>query len=172
MDKISFTGIKNVSHFAERFRDYNDVIAEENWLNAELTCRDLHRFQRAMKRSNLHKKDYTNPLKDNFLHINTYSITDEEAIAINDNLLEVNDETLPMFTELARITRKIFNKKDSKFVCDEKYLDSDCFNKAIFIDKEIDDLTSTQLHMPENAKNGAKKINNVIQRIMERYFKE
>lgn len=172
MDKISFTGIKNVSFFTERFRNYNDVFTEESWFNAELTGKDLHRFQRALKRSNLHKKDYTNPLKDNFLNINTYSLPNEAAIAINNNLLEVNDETLPMFTELARITRKIFNKKDSKFVCDEKYLDSDCFNKVLFIDKKIDDLTSTQFHMPENAKNGAKKINNVIQKIMERYFQE
>ena len=125
-----------------------------------------------MKRSNMDKSNYTNPVRDNFININTYSIPNEDAIAINNNLLEVNDDTLPMFTELARITRKIFNKKNSKFVCDEKYLDSDCFNKAIFIDKEIDDLTSTQLHMPENAKNGAKKINNVIQKIMERYFQE
>ena len=125
-----------------------------------------------MKRSNMDKRNYTNPVRDNFININTYSIPNEDAIAINNNLLEVNDDTLPMFTELARITRKIFNKKNSKFVCDEKYLDSDCFNKAIFIDKEIDDLTSTQLHMPENAKDGAKKINNVIQRVMERYFSE
>lgn len=172
MDKISFTGIKNVSFFTERFRNYNDVFTEERWLSAELTGRDLHKFQRAMKRSNMDKSNYTNPVRDNFININTYSIPNEDAIAINNNLLEVNDDTLPMFTELARITRKIFNKKDSKFVCDEKYLDSDCFNKALFIDKEIDDLTSTQLHMPENAKNGAKKINNVIQKIMERYFQE
>lgn len=172
MDKISFTGIKNVSHFAERFKSCEDFFTEESWLNAELTGKDLHRFQRAMKRSNLDKKDYINPLKDNFLNVNTYSMPDEAAIAVNNNLLEVNDETLPVFTELARITRKIFNKKDSKFVCDDKYLNSDYFNKSLFIDKEIDDLTSTEFHMPENAKNGAKKINNVIQRIMERYFQE
>ena len=28
MDKISFTGIKNVSHFAESFLNYNDVFFE------------------------------------------------------------------------------------------------------------------------------------------------
>lgn len=172
MDKISFTGIKNVSHFAESFLNYNDVYTEERWLSAELTGRDLHKLQRAMKRSNLPKNCYTNPVRDNFLNINTYSIPDEDAIAINNTLLEVNDSTLPMFTELARITRKIFNKRDSKFVCDEKYLDSDCFNKSLFMDKTIDDLTSTELHMPSNVKDGAKKINNLIQRVMERYFSE
>ena len=89
MDKISFTGIKNVSFFTERFRNYNDVFTEESWFNAELTGKDLHRFQRAIKRSNLHKKDYTNPLKDNFLNINTYSLPNEAAIAINNNLTYV-----------------------------------------------------------------------------------
>lgn len=172
MDKISFTGMKNISHYVERFRNYNDSINEERWLSVELTGRDLHRFQRAMKRSNLDKKYYTNPIKDNFLNINTYSVSNEDAIAINNNLLEVNDETLPMFTELARITRKVFNKKDSKFVCDDKYLNSDCFNKALFMDKEVDDLTSLQFHQYNNVKKGAKSINNVIQRIMERYFTE
>lgn len=172
MDKISFTGIKNVSHFAESFLNYNDIQTEERWLSAELTGRDLHKLQRAMKRSNLAKNCYTNPVRNNFLNINTYSIPDEDAIAINNNLLEVKDETLPMFTELARITRKIFNKKDSKFVCDDKYLDSDCFNKALFMDKKIDDLTSTKFHMASNVKDGAKKINNIIQRVMERYFSE
>lgn len=172
MDKISFTGIKNVSHFAESFLNYNDIPTEERWLSVELTGRDLHKFKRAMKRSNLPKNCYTNPVRDNFLNINTYSIPDEDAIAINNNLLEVNDDTLPMFTELARITRKIFNKKDSKFVCDEKYLESDCFNKALFMDKTIDDLTSTELHMPNNVKDGARNINNFIQRVMERYFSE
>ena len=112
MDKISFTGIKNVSHFAESFLNYNDVFTEERWLSAELTGRDLHKFQRAMKRSNMDKSNYTNPVRDNFININTYSIPNEDAIAINNNLLEVNDDTLPMFTELARITRKIFNKKN------------------------------------------------------------
>lgn len=172
MDKISFTGIKNVSHFAESFLNYNDIPTEERWLSVELTGRDLHKLQRAMKRSNLPKNCYINPVRANFLNINTYSIPDEDAIAINNNLLEVCDETLPMFTELARITRKIFNKKDSKFVCDEKYLNSDCFNKAIFMDKEVDDFTSSEFHAPYNVKDGAKKINNLLQRIMEKYFSE
>lgn len=172
MDKISFTGIKNMSHFVEKFKGCNDFFTEESWLSVELTCRDLHKFRRAMKRSNLDKRYYTNPIKDNFLNINTYSVSNEDAIAINNNLLEVNDETLPMFTELARITKKIFNKKDSKFVCDEKYLNSDCFNRTLFLDKKIDDLISTKFHMPTNVKKGAKNINNVIQRIMERYFTE
>ena len=163
MDKISFTGIKNVSHFAERFNSgANNVPAEERWLSVELTCRDLHRFQRAIKRSNLAKKNYTNPIRDNFLNLNIYSIPNTDVIMLNNNLLEVNDETLPMLTELARITRKIFNKKDSKFVCDEKYLNSDCFNKALLMDTTVDDLASTEFHMPENVKDGAKKINNIL----------
>ena len=70
MDKISFTGIKNVSHFAESFLNYNDVFTEERWLSAELTGRDLHKFQRAMKRSNMDKRNYTNPVRDNFININ------------------------------------------------------------------------------------------------------
>lgn len=77
-----------------------------------------------------------------------------------------------MFTELARITRKIAAKKDTKFVCDDKYLDSKAFNSALLMDKEFDDLTSTQFHMPDYVKNGAAEINKLIQRVMEKYFNQ
>ena len=118
------------------------------------------------------KRWYTNPVQDNFLNINTYSIPSEDAIAINNNLLEVTDETLPMFTELARLTRKIIKKEKSEFICDEKYENSKAFNTALLMDKEFDDLTSTQFHMPEKVKKGAAEINKVIQRIMEKYFNQ
>lgn len=172
MDKVTFTGIKNISYCMDRSRDFNDVLTKERWLNIELTGHDLHKFRHVLKKSGLSKRDYTHPIQDNFLNINTYSIPNEDAIAINNNLLEVNDETLPMFTELAKVTKKIFNKKDSKFVCDEKYLDSDSFNKGLLMDKSLDDLTSTQFHMPEHVREGAKSINGVIQRVMEKYFRE
>ena len=94
MDKISFTGIKNISYCFDKARDFNDVITKERWLNVELSGRDLHKFRKAFKKSNLDKRWYTNPIQDNFLNINTYSTPSEDAIAINNNLLEVNDETL------------------------------------------------------------------------------
>lgn len=172
MNNISFTGIKNMSYCFDKARDFNDVITKERWLNVELSGRDLHKFRKAFKKSNLDKRWYTNPIQDNFLNINTYSTPSEDAIAINNNLLEVNDETLPMFTELARLTRKILNKENRELICDEKYLNSKSFNTALFMDKEFDDLTSTRFHMPDYIKKGAKSINNVIQRIMEKYLNE
>lgn len=172
MDKISFTGVKNMSYCLDKARDLNDVITKERWLNVELSGRDLHKFRKAFKKSNLAKRWYTNPVQDNFLNINTYSIPSEDAIAINNNLLEVTDETLPMFTELARLTRKIIKKEKSEFICDEKYMNSRAFNTALLMDKEFDDLTSTQFHMPEKVKKGAAEINKVIQRIMEKYFNQ
>lgn len=172
MDKIAFTGIKNMSYCLDKARDLNDVATKERWLSAEFTGHDLHRLRRAFKRSNLDKTNYTNPIQENFLNINTYSTPSEDAIAINNNLLEASDETLPMFTELARITRKIAAKKDTKFVCGDKYLDSKAFNSALLMDKEFDDLTSTQFHMPDYVKNGAAEINKLIQRVMEKYFNQ
>lgn len=172
MDKISFTGVKNMSYCLDKARDLNDVITKERWLNVELSGRDLHKFRKAFKKSNLAKRWYTNPVQDNFLNINTYSIPSEDAIAINNNLLEVTDETLPMFTELARLTRKIIKKEKSEFICDETYMNSKAFNTALLMDKEFDDLTSTQFHMPEKVKKGAAEINKVIQRIMEKYFNQ
>ena len=56
-----------------------------------------------------------------------------------------------------------------RFLC---YLNSKSFNTALFMDKEFDDLTSTRFHMPDYIKKGAKSINNVIQRIMEKYLNE
>ena len=40
MDKISFTGIKNISYCFDKARDFNDVITKERWLNVELSGRD------------------------------------------------------------------------------------------------------------------------------------
>lgn len=172
MDKIAFTSIKNMSYCLDKARDLNDVVTKERWLNVELSGRDLHKFKKAFKQSNLDKSSYKNPVQNNFLNINTYSIPSEDAIAINNNLLEASDETLPMFTELARLTRKITKKESSKFVCDENYINSKAFNTGLLMDKEFDDLTSTQFHMPDYVKNGAAEINKVIQRVMEKYFNQ
>mgnify|MGYP000841084437 CR=1 FL=1 len=61
MDKIAFTGIKNMSYCLDKARDLNDVATKERWLSAEFTGHDLHRLRRAFKRSNLDKTNYTNP---------------------------------------------------------------------------------------------------------------
>ena len=167
---VSFNGIKNMSYCLDSCLDLNDVLIKERWLNIELSGRDLHKFRSAFKRSNLDKKYYTNPIQDNFLNVNTYSIPNEDAIAINNNLLEVTDKTLPMFTELARLTRKILKKDSAKFTFDKNYLNYKKFNTALLMDKELDNLTSAYLHRPDKIKKGAKNINSVIQRIMERYF--
>lgn len=51
-------------------------------------------------------------------------------------------------------------------------MDSKAFNSALLMDKEFDDLTSTQFHMPDYVKNGAAEINKLIQRVMEKYFNQ
>lgn len=171
-NNISFSGIKNMSYNFDRTIDLSDRVIRERWLSVELTGHDLHKFRRAFKRSKLDKKDYTNPIQKNFLNINTFSIPDENCIAINNNILEVNDDTLPMFTEIARITRKIMKKDERDFIVDKSYLNSKAFNKALLMDMEVDDLIANKFHMPESVKKGTKSINAVIQRIMERYFAE
>lgn len=171
-NNISFSGIKNMSYNFDKTIDLSDRVTRERWLSVELTGHDLHKFKRALKRSRLDKKDYANPIQKNFLNINTFSLPSEDCIAINNSILEVNDDTLPMYTEIARITRKILKKKKSDFIVDENYLNSKAFNKALLMDVEVDDLIATKLHMPESVKKGTKNINVIIQRIMERYFAE
>ena len=96
----------------------------------------------------------------------------EDCILIYNNILEVNDETLPMFTELARLMRKISDKDEKEFVVDKSYLYSKLFNTSIFMDNEIDNYSAAKMHNAFKVKKGAKAINKLIQRIMERYFAE
>ena len=168
-NRINFTGLKNMSYGKEIAN-----ATKERWLNVELSGYDLHKFKRALKRSNLDKKLYTNPIKSGFLNINTYSIPNDDAIAINNNLLEVDDTTLPMFTELARITGKIIRTKESKFTFDQYYFNSDICRTALLMDpgNPMNNETLVRTHVNKRVKAGAKSINTIIQRIMKRYFSE
>lgn len=170
MDNISFSGIKNMGYISGKIAENNEFIGVERFMNISLTGKDLHKFRSALKRSHLSKQDYIHPIQNNALNLNTFSNSNEDFIILNYNMLEVNDKNLPMFTELARITRKIKNKKDSNFLIERKFLKKTTFVKPLLIGKH-DNLPS-RMYEPFLIKNGADKINKVIQRIMEKYFVE
>lgn len=172
MDKISFTGLKNMCYAVERFRDTEDIVSYERWMNVALTGKDLHTFRMALRKSGLPKRIYTNPVQKNFLNINTFSTKTEDCIAVNDALLQADDSTLPMFSALAKITRKISRKNENEFMLEKQYINSKKYNNSLIIDKEFSNEYCEQFHNPSYVKKGAEKINKAIQRIMERYFSQ
>lgn len=172
MDKISFNGLKNMSYAAEKYVSPENIVSYERWMNMALTGNDLHKFRRALSKSKMPKNVYINPLQKNFLNINTFSTKTEDCIAVNDEILEVNDTTLPMFTELARLTRKIRKKDENEFLLEKSYLNSKKYNTSLIMNLELCNEYSDEFHNPSEVKKGALKINKVIQRIMEKYFKD
>lgn len=169
-ENISFGGVKNMSYFSKRALDADCKPVRERWMNIEVTGKDLHRLRRALKRGDISKNRFQNPFRDNYININTYSTIRDESIAINNEMLIPSKETMPLFTEIARLTRKIRDRAYKNFYVDKEYLESYDFTHCLKLGDKMDYQESLMVHDAYKVKSGASYINKVVQRIMEKYF--
>lgn len=174
----------------EEFDDeYFEEKEQEHFINIELTDdvfgNDLTEYKNIIKTTDL--KNYTNPINPNFLNImmskdevktNLEKITDYQFwINDSENEFVVNDQNLKMLSFIAKILRRISNTPDEKFVVNQDYLNNDDAKDSVILGEDLKetygeyyDDAKLQIHDPEHIKNGAKKMNNILQEVMMDYF--
>ena len=162
---------------------------EGHTLNIELTDdfngKHLSEFKKALKNSNLPYADYVNPINSKFLNIYlTDDIIEDDDGKFKDNVLYINDlevelkdKTLPIFSYIAKLISEIAHKPKQEFVVNKDYFDSDDAKEGIVFGDNMEDIykedyleVMEDINDPQNVKNGAKKMNNVIMEFMNKYF--
>lgn len=97
VDNINFTGFKNPHYYRK---------AGQNFLYAELTGQDLHKFRRSVRKAAFDKGTYDNKLKNNICILNSQN----GVLYINNIPVEEIDESLPLFDFAAKMTRRMAKK--------------------------------------------------------------
>jgi len=185
---INFTGIKNIGAVEVIIPSNNcDMSILSMQLTDDEQGNDLEKFKKSFyKNQNLN--DYLTAY-DGALSINVSTNVKKEedylpnkyTFYVNGTELEVNDDNLPVFSYLAKLTGKIANKKDSEMGGDVNYIKSPNFLKGTSLgyffkqyfysntNINIPD-TLDQLFNPNLARYRAKMINNAINETMIDYL--
>ena len=129
MDGITFTGIKNIGAcgFSKTIPKSPYAIVK-NSLIAQLTDdykgKDLSAFEDVIRECNAKRWYRSFPEDNRIIHIMTEYKTDLSKeienpvprLFLNYNQVPVNRETLPLFSFIAKLTRRISNMNDDEFV--------------------------------------------------------
>lgn len=172
---ISFTGIRNTSYAVDRNNWTKKV--EARYLNTQLTDdkygNDLTEYKALISKN----KYFQNPFYSNFINIAAYNNYGTHVFQLNGKTIPETDEYIPLFSFVAKLTKKISEIPEKDYINDIGYLKSDFADKALLLDKSLskelgiplDDFFD-KMHDPKNIKKCSKNINNSIQECMFSYF--
>lgn len=175
---VSFTGIKNASAVLIQNSSGN---RDENYIvNAQLTDdengKELTEFKKLINR---YGEELENPFMKNFIHISTISETPNspKTLIVNGKPIFERDDNLPIFSFIAKITKKIYNMKDNDLKIDANYMKSYYADEALLFGNKMSTLLNknapdclAEFHHPTPIKGISELINNQIQDMMNKYF--
>lgn len=185
MDKINninFTGISNIG-FAQFRREPGAKHALSSSLSMvlrdDLKGSDLSEFKSVLKKiTNSPNEYYFDKSKPNVLNLECYRDRNDSLVMLNGNVLEVENKTMPLFTYLAKLTRKILNMPEKDIVVNKDYVTYEAPKNLVYggeikfgnisDDEKFQKLIS--LFDKDSAKNGAKFVNDFVQNLMNRFF--
>lgn len=184
MDKISFTGFKNLSYAKDLYGGASPNCVVQRFLNVELTNdvagQDLTKLRSLIgKYKKEHNIDLTNPLNPDFVNIFYFNakMLGKKAFSFNGIVLPKNRVTLPIYDFIANITDRISKTPGDLLPVEDTYIKSKEVPYALLIKEHImthiDDVINTtyqDFHNPEFAKKGALSINKGIHSSMMKYF--
>lgn len=172
---ISFNGIRNTSYVVDK----NDTTGrtEVRYLNTQLTNdkygNDLTEYKNLINNN----KAFQNPYYSNFINIAAINKHGYNVIQLNGKNIPETDEYLPLFSFIARLTKKISEIPENDYINDIRYLKSDYADKALLLDKKLSDELDMPLddffdkmHEPEKIKKCAKNITKNVVNCMLSYF--
>ena len=192
-NKINFTGLKNIGacavkagHIGGQFEKCNMHLLVQ--LTDDFNGKELTEFKNIIR--NCSPKFKYNKLEgtDDFVNIATRTVTNNEVefdynipqLLINGMEVPAKRKTLPLFSFIAKITKKISQMTNKEFVVNKDFKYGPDGAKYIIPGSDISDLgKSTQEHKmimdktysPEVARFYANEINLNIQKQMEEYLK-
>lgn len=127
MDKInnvSFTGIRNIGAVQFKRKPNTISMSLSATLKDDFNGKDLTEFNSVLKKTfGKDASKFKNPNYNDLLNVEfiTKHDTGEGRVLLNGDLVAVNDNNLPMFTYLAKITRKIAALSDDQMPVDASY---------------------------------------------------
>lgn len=185
MDKInnvSFTGITNIGYIKfKRPTELPNVKINSKSISMILLDdykgNDLTEYLNVIKRMPKTQYGYLHPAGHNALNIECASLEDCNLLLVNGRPIKVDDEHLPMFSYIAKLTRTITNMKDTDMVVNKTYKDYAADSLLVFGDKvsKLPESTYSKdaidyFLLGNVVRNGAKKVNSFIQNLMNDYF--
>lgn len=181
----SSVGYEDESDYEKDFQERE----QEHFINLELTDdvygKDLTEYKNIIKTTDL--RSYTNPVNPKFLNLmiskdelaDNLGTKKSYQLWINDseNEFAVTDSNLKMLSYIAKLLRRISATPDGQFKVNNDYIDSDDAKYGIILGENLEetygdnyDTAIRNIHNPENVKNGAENMNNLLKEIMMDYF--
>lgn len=193
MNEISFTGLKNMGGCTLRKNMLmGQYESKENYLLIHLSDdykgRDLSDFRDAVKSCSPKLGSLTNKDDSRFLHIMTRTVRNTEnefddpvpQLFINGKEIPAKRYTLPLFSYIAKLTRRIENMEDKDFVYNQDFKygpdaktymlpknNLDYVAESIGLDPSV---FINGVYCAQTSKNNAKIINQDIQKKMLDYL--
>jgi len=183
MDKINnvnFTGLRNIGS-CEFQRQPNTISKSLSLvLSNDFNGKDLAEFKSVIAKVTPDLEKFRNNISSEIVNVECKSsgwhFTD--ALYLNGEEVKVNDKNLPIFTYIAKVTKKITGMPDNNFIVNEYYKDFIADESLIYgirltdsIPEDVSRLNLfNQFFQKDKVKTGAKQINDFIQNIMNKYF--
>lgn len=184
ISNISFTGIKNIADIGF-VRPKNTMSSALSMvLTDDLRGKDLTEFKSvidkvAKKSKNFRHKDGVEFLNfEKRENMDVLDVAGSTRFYLNGKEVEVKDENLPIFSYLAKLTKKIANMDKKDMIINEDYKQFEASSKLVY-GEDIDSFHHQGLDYPEYynrffdrnvVRDSAEEMNDLIQIKMEKYL--
>ena len=187
MDKInniSFTGIKNIADIGYQKSNSTISSALSMVLTDDYKGKDLTEFKAVLERVAKKSKNFRHKDGVEFINLEKRddmygkSVEDSVKFYLNGKEVEVKDENLPIFSYLAKLTKKIANMDKKDMIINEDYKQFEASSKLVY-GEDIDSFHLQGLDYPEYynrffdrnvVRDSAEEMNDLIQIKMEKYL--
>ncbi len=179
-NNINFTGIKNIGYIRftrPTLRGNTKSQSLSMVLSDDFNGKDLKEFYAALDKIPKTQYGYGHPFAKDILNIECTSLDNFNVLLINGRPIKVDDDHLSIFSYIARLTRKIAGMDDKNMVVNKTYKEFAADELLIFGEqiskmkesghsaKSLDYFLNRSI-----VRDGAKKVNSFIQKMMNQYF--
>ena len=185
MDKINninFTGISNIGfiNFKREPGARGSLSKSISMvLRDDLKGKDLSEYKMALHKVTDSPSDfYFHPESPHVLNVECYSDRNGDVLMLNGNVIEPENKTMPVFSYIAKLTRKIANMPEKDMSVNKDYVAYEAptnliYGSEINVRQSSPEQKSVFLNgffNKDGVKYGAEQVNEFIQRIMNKYF--
>ena len=176
-NKINFTGIRNIASVGFVRQGFHPTKNISLVLTDDFHGKDLQEFKTVLSKVKGDSSVYKNEEYPSVINLEClHGADDNRWLSVNGTILEPNDETVPMFSFLAQLTRKIIKMPDKEMIVNNDYKNY-VANDVLVYGQEFDNYEQLvkdgfidKLFDKNNVRDGAKNINDSIQKIMNKFL--
>lgn len=178
MDKInniSFTGIRNIGSVQLEREEGKIAKNISMTLHDDVYGKDFQEFLDILKK--IGGGRFLDKNHSHLLNVESLPTKDgRRFLFVNDAILEAKDENLPMFSYIAKLTRRISEMPKKDMVVNKDYKEIAGRETLIYgdvienYDELLEDGVVEQFFDKDWVKDAAKRINNFIARMMDAHF--